>query len=108
MVLKMPLTQNQIDAARRLHERLDQWRLSDAALRRLHETFSGFEIEACVLKSVAINALYGTQVFAIVRMAQHVETIFRRTETAMIGVDLVELIAALPQTSKTTVRRFVS
>jgi hypothetical protein len=31
-------------------------KLSDAALKRLRETFPKFDIEACLLKSVTINA----------------------------------------------------
>jgi hypothetical protein len=68
----VPLTQMQIDAACRLHQRLDQWWLSDAALKRLRETLPGFDRESCLIKSVAIKALYGTQVLAIVRMAEYV------------------------------------
>jgi hypothetical protein len=60
--LKVPLAQNQIHSANRLHQRLEQWRLSDAALHRLHEIMPSFDDEACLLKSLAINQLYGTQV----------------------------------------------
>jgi hypothetical protein len=88
--------QRQIDAACRLHQRLGQWWLSDAALKRLRETLPEFDRESCLIKSVAINALYGTQVLAIIRMVEHVETILRETDIGTAKIDLVERLASLP------------
>jgi hypothetical protein len=88
MGLLVPLTQIQIDAACRLHQRLDQWWLSDTALKRLRETFPSFDRESCLIKSVVINTLYGTQVLAIVRMAQHVETVLRESDIKTAKIDL--------------------
>jgi hypothetical protein len=98
----------QIDAACRLHQRLGQWWLSDAALKRLRETLPEFNRESCLIKSVAINALYGTQVLAIIRMAEHVETILRETDIGTAKIDLVERLASLPTNQNNTHRRFIS
>lgn len=108
MGLAVPLKQKQVDAACRLHQRLDQWRLSDAALKRLHDTLPGFDAETCLLKSIAINALYGAQVFAIVRMAEHVQEVLSQTNTATADPNLVERIAALPAHAGEESRQFVS
>ena len=106
MPLAVPLSVEQIAAANRLHSRLKQWTLSDRALARLAETVPGFDVEACLLKTVAVNALYGTQVFAVVRMARHVEQVLASTDITTADEGLVEDIAALPVASRQkTVRR---
>ncbi len=93
MKLVMPIYQTQIDAAGRLRENLKQWQLSDAALIALHEKFPGFDPEVCLLKSVAVNAIYGTNVLAIVRMARHVEEVLGQHDVAQVGLELVTEIA---------------
>jgi hypothetical protein len=65
MNLELSLFQKQIDAAARLHKRLPQWQLPDAALIALHENLPGFESAVCLLKSAAVIAIYGTNVLAI-------------------------------------------
>ena len=70
MKLAVPLYKRQIDAAGKLRQNLQQWQKSDAALVALHKKFPGFTPEACLLKSVAVNAIYGTNVLAIVRVAR--------------------------------------
>jgi hypothetical protein len=69
------VTRLQICAAIRMHRHLGQWRLSDSALHSLREKMPGWNDEESLVKCVAINALYGTNVFAIVRMAMHVRSI---------------------------------
>lgn len=98
MQLAVPLSGDQIDAANRVHGRLKQWALADRALAMLVERFPAFDAEACLLKTVAINALYGTQVKALTRMARHVEQIMATTNPATANEDLVEAIAHLPAT----------
>ncbi len=107
MGLTIPLTPAQIEAAARLHDCLQQWRVSDAALRRLHEQLPGFDAEASLLKAVSINQLYGTQVFAITRMAEHITAIFK---DSLGGKDLslVGRISELPEHAGAKKRRFVS
>jgi hypothetical protein len=108
MGLVVPLTQIQIDAACRLHQRLDQWWVSDAALKRLRETLPGFDRESCLIKSVVINTLYGTQVLAIVRMARHVEAVLHKTDIRTAKIELVERLALLRSAPNNLHRRFVS
>lgn len=108
MELAVPLTQKQVEAACRLHERLDQWRLSDAVLARLRKELPGFDTESCLLKAIVLNTLYSTQVFAIVRMALHLETILSRRSTETAGPELVEEISLLPTEGNKKLRRFVS
>src|SRR5262245_27133930 len=107
MGLVIPLMQSQIDAACRLHRRLNQWWLADAALNRLGETLPRFDRESCLIKAVVINALYGTQVLAIVRMAQHVEAVLEETDIRTANIELVERLASLPTASNNRHRRFV-
>ncbi len=96
MSLKVPLSQAQIDAAVRLHRQLHQWRTSDAALENLGKAFPGFSAEDCLLKSVSVNAIYGTNVLAIVRMAKHVEKVMAQSDPSTAKPELVDRIAALP------------
>lgn len=96
MTLVVALNRQQIIAAGRLHERLAGWRDTDAALIRLRDAVPGFESEASLLKCVAVNVLYGTQVMAIVRMASHVTDVLGRGQHGKAGPELVKEIAALP------------
>lgn len=70
--LAVPLTMAQIEAANRLHGKLIQWQVTDRALHILQENLPGFDSEATLLKVVAVNQLYGTNVYAVVRMVRHV------------------------------------
>jgi hypothetical protein len=96
MELAVPLSQQQVDRACRVHETLAQWRLAESALEKLADRFPGFSAEACLLKTVAVNEIYGTQLFATVRMARHIEAIFADPSTSPVDFDLVERIAKLP------------
>jgi len=89
------VTASQIHAANRVYGRLPGWRLIDRTLQRLCDAVPGFDEEGCMLKSVVINSLYSTQVWAIVRMARHVATLGIEHWTAG-EVVLVERIAAMP------------
>jgi len=96
MELNVPLSQQQVDYACRVHGTLAQWRLAESALEKLADRFPDFSTEACLLKTVAVNEIYGTQLFATVRMAKHIEVIFAGASTSPLDVDLVEQIAKLP------------
>ena len=98
--LATPLTQKQIELATELHQTLDQWRLSDNALRRLRRALPELDEEACILKSIAVNSLYGTQVLAIIPMAKSVLSVLSRTSATDKGADLVDQIAALSHGGK--------
>ena len=96
MELAVPLSQQQVDRACRVHETLAQWRLAESALEKLADRFPGFSAEACLLKTVAVNEIYGTQLFATVRMARHIEAILADPSTSLMDIGLVEQIAKLP------------
>jgi hypothetical protein len=96
MNLAVPLSQRQIDEACRIHSKLKQWRLADDALMRLRERIPGFDLETCLLKSIAINSLYGTQVLAIVKMASHIHEVLQKRDRQTVGYELVEELAQLP------------
>ena len=97
MKLKAPLFRRQIEAAGRIRQQLRKWQLSDAALIALHEKLPGFEPEVCLLKSVAVNAIYGTNVLAIIRMAKHVEEVLGRHDLSQVGAELVIEMANAPE-----------
>ena len=45
---------------------------------------------------MAVNEIYGTQLFATVRMARHIEGLFASTSAGTADLGIVEQIAALP------------
>jgi hypothetical protein len=104
-----PLYRTQIEAARTLREKyLRQWQLSDAALLLLGKKFPDFELEACLLKSVGVNAIYGTNVLAIVLVANHVHSVLGRTDLSQAGPELVREIADGPAGKNQPSRRHTS
>lgn len=96
MDLAVALPLDKIDAANRLHDRLEQWKLADQALRLLAERCADFEPATCLLKVAAVNELYGTNVYATTRMAKHVARLLVGANLATAGPELVERLAALP------------
>jgi hypothetical protein len=96
-VLAYDLSREQVKAAVRLHGSLDGWRNTDAALDKLRDAVPGFDDPACLLKSVAINSLYGTQIISIVRMANHVRDVLNNSAGIDVGNerDLVQRIASI-------------
>lgn len=109
MDLAVPLSRSQVIAANRLHASLKRWRRGERALESLKERFPGFGQEATLLKAVAINSLYGTNVFAIARLAERVSRVLVRTKIGRAGPDLVESIAILPsEDADQEERRFIS
>jgi len=106
--LAVPLRKGQIEAACRLHSRLKQWQLSDAALTRLATDIPGLGPEACLLKAVAVNTLYGTQVLAIVRMADHICRTLAGQSLETLSPAIVKELAILPTSGEQKTRRFVS
>ncbi len=103
MDLEVPLSISQVEAANRLHQQLSEWKITDSALHALHVRFPGFDIESSLLKVAAVNQLYGTKVFAVVRMAEHIKDVMPR-EGKIAEVDFVEKLATLPEMK----RKYVS
>lgn len=103
-----PLEQSQLDAASRLYAQLRQWHMTDAALMALAGAFPAWEPEVTLLKVAAVNQLYGTNLYAVNRMAEHVSAIMATADPASEGPALVEYIATLPKlpTQQTQWRHF--
>ena len=95
--LKVDLKVSQVEAATRLHSnsRLGGWRHTDAALDRLKTLFPDFDdVEEVLLQVVAVNQLYGANVFSVVPMARHVVNVMSR-RPRLSGSDLVEAISSI-------------
>ncbi|MDB5386679.1 MAG: hypothetical protein JWM11_2325 [Planctomycetaceae bacterium] len=97
--LAVQLVSSQIEAAERLYQRQKPWQLSNAALYRLKDCCPGFDHEETLLKVVAINALYGTNLYALVRMAEHICKTLKGKDLNAEGPELVEMLACLPASS---------
>jgi hypothetical protein len=91
-----PVLQSQLTAAKHLYGELKQWRATNRALAVLGQRFPDFDIEATLLKVAAINQLYGTNVYAVVRMAEHVSDVMTTKAETLADELLVERIAELP------------
>lgn len=105
---RTPVTPEQVQAAVALHERMAGWRNTDAALVWLAKTSPSFDGPSCLLKAVTINALYGTQIRAIVRMAAHVENVLSKHDLANVGPEVVHSIAEMPAAPGEGRRLFIS
>lgn len=68
----------------------------------------GFGPEEILLKVVVVNALYGTNVFALVRAATHVHAVLGSADIANAGPELVESLANIPTTPQARAKRYVS
>ncbi len=101
MGLAVPLTMSQIEAANRLHRKLLQWKATDNALCALKERFPGFDVDSSLLKVAAIDQLYGTNVYAVVRMVEHVTEVMCQVST-LDDVELVGEIATLANMKHTS------
>ena len=96
MKIIKPLSDEHIQAADKIYAQCPNWKQTDTALKLLSDRFPGFERESCLLKSVAINTLYGTQVWAIAEMANHVcETISKNESNKDKPELLVDAIATV-------------
>jgi len=103
--LAVPLLQSQIEAAERLHERLQGWTSAEQALDELREAFPGFTLRDVLVKAAAINTLYFAGVFAIYQMADHIVTVWPRLPEDPVAA--VKTIAKMPSV-KNNFRAFAS
>jgi hypothetical protein len=96
--LKVDLKLSQVEAASRLHgnSRLGGWRQIDAALDRLKSLFPDFDnVVEVLLQVVAVNQLYGANVFSVVPMARHIVTNVMSRKPRLSDPDLVEAISSV-------------
>jgi hypothetical protein len=83
----LEISPDQIEIARRMHEKLRVWRITERALENLSARYPGFDLDACLVKAAAVNALYSTYVLAITRMGQHVHDVLQREHFRTITQD---------------------
>lgn len=114
MSLAAPLHQSQLDAASRLYGRMKQWVDSNQALNALSGQWPDFDLDAVIIKVVAVNQLYGTNLYAAIRMARHIVVVVRDVthnpgNVPVDDIELVERMAELPVVSDhERPKRFIS
>jgi len=92
---RLPLTETQVVAAGRIHNELEQWKAADRVLNYLGKTIlENTDLDRVLLKAAALNQLYGTNVYGLYAMAQHIIEIFS-SERTWDECSLVEQIAYL-------------
>lgn len=84
-------------------QHLPGWQLADATLALLERQLPGHGAEVCLAKATVVNTLYGTNVFAIQRVAQLISPILTDADLANAGPQLVDRMACV-----TPERAFVS
>jgi hypothetical protein len=106
--LSEPLTQQQVDIANQFHRQLPRWQLSNQALFMLRGRAPEWDVAACLLKTVTINSLYGTNVYATIPMAEHIASVIAGADGEATTLDeLVERIAR-PTSATGSSRNFIS
>lgn len=102
-----PLSPHLVRAACDLHATLVPWHRSDEALLAIKAGVQGFSPAATLAKIAAVNALFYTNVFALVRVAEHFSGVLARADLGTAGPDLVDALADVPRggTERRKVRR---
>lgn len=95
MNLSVPLSMDQIKAAQMLHGRLISWKTTDQALQDLARRFNEFDSASVLIKVATLNQLYGTNVYAVTRMAEHVTKVMAEKPATI--PNLVDRLASLPK-----------
>ena len=90
------LTEAEIDRANRLFEMAEGWSATVKAMDLIRERIPGFDLPACLVKFAAVNTLYGTKVFAAIRMAKHIRSVMPDVAADSPGPELVDLLSELP------------
>ena len=75
----VPLERRQMEAALQLYQKCKGWQATDEALDSLARSFPDFDFKSILLKAAAVNALYGTQVYAVVEVAEHLCSVLGNT-----------------------------
>ena len=87
----------QLAAADRIYGLAVEWQQIDRALYLLAERVGGYSSEAVLLKATAINSLYSTNVYAIVRVAEFMAGVLSKEALDEAGPELVEKLANVPK-----------
>jgi hypothetical protein len=93
----VPIDPPLVAAASEAHRRLTGWGRSDEALAAVRDGLPGFGPGETLAKISVVNALYATNVFALVRVAEHFATVLTRQDLRAAGPELVEVMARVPQ-----------
>lgn len=92
----VPLQQLEVDAANCIHDLMEAWRNDSEVMQKLRDELRDqWDVPASLLRCIAINGLYSTNVFAIRRMANHVSRVMTSVTIDCPPADLVERIATL-------------
>jgi len=108
MALAIVLSEHQIESARRMFASMPRWQLAEGALVALAEAMPAFDLQACLVKTVAVNSIFGTQVLATMRMAEWVHKLLGNGRRQEHGIELVETMAALKPNEGDKQRVFTS
>lgn len=93
MSLAVPLQQSQVDAAMRLFKYLDNWNHVDNAVEMMRTHLPGLSTVEVLLKTVIVNSLFSTNVYAVQKMAAHISATLSDVDIDTVGPELVEQIA---------------
>lgn len=98
MLVGMPelprILDRHIEAGQRLHAMVPSWGTTDEALNAVAKNFPEHDLSSCLVKVVTVNSLYSTNVYAVWRMAEHVQQVLMDPQRPS-GPELVDCIAAL-------------
>lgn len=94
--LAVRLTDEEVEAARKIHEGVRVWKVEDKAIEQLRERFPGFGERAALLKVVVLNTVYGARIFDYRRVTDHVKKTLAETDLRTAGPELVERLAWVP------------
>jgi hypothetical protein len=92
-----------IEAANQLSLGLKQWRLSDNVLASLRCTYRDFDEVSCLLKTIAINTLYGTQIYAVIPLARHIAEVAKELPVVKWDATMVMKLAKYPESNRNNV-----
>lgn len=67
----VPLERWQMEAALQLYQKCKGWQATDETMDSIVRSFPDFDFKSILLKAAAVNALYGTQVYAVAEVAEH-------------------------------------
>jgi hypothetical protein len=89
----------QIDAARKLFDKMPGWQYAVKTLEKINKEYPGFGDVECFIKTVAVNGLYSTNLYDVGLMALHVTEVFKTIDHKAIAsrhdLDLVNKISKL-------------
>ncbi|CAN1489281.1 hypothetical protein MCEMSE15_00144 [Fimbriimonadaceae bacterium] len=98
MIVGMPelprILDRHIEAGKMLHAMVPSWETTDKALDAVAKSFPDDDLASCLVKVVTVNSLYNTNVYAVWRMAEHVQQVLA-DPARPTGPKLVDCIAAL-------------